>query len=93
VAAKNQKGVSASAEPQPSTSTQSERRRAQADTYALYLRRAEAARLLSVSLGTLDTWLRRRVLPHIRVGGRVVLIRRADIDVALARFCVKAVES
>lgn len=57
----------------------------------LYLRRREAARLLSVSLGTLDSFIKRGVLPVIRPSLGVVLIRRDDLHTALNRFRVEGV--
>lgn len=56
-----------------------------------FLRRAEAARMLRVSLGTLDQWTRRRLISVIRPGGRVVLYRRSAIIAALQRFEVQAI--
>lgn len=56
-----------------------------------YLRRREAAAYCGVSLGTLDAWVRKRLLPVIRPSVRTVLLRRSDIDRALDRFRVTAV--
>ena len=52
-----------------------------------YLRPAEAARYLSVSIRTLRSWTRAHVVPSIRPGaGRVLLFARGDLDRAMLRF-------
>jgi excisionase family DNA binding protein len=56
----------------------------------LTMRRLEAARALGVSLGTLDTWIRRKLIPSIRMPPRVVLLRREDVLKALERFTIEA---
>lgn len=63
----------------------------QFDPTRLYLRRREAAKCISVSLGTLDSLIKRGVVPVIRPSPGVVLIRRGDLDEALNRFRVAAV--
>lgn len=54
-----------------------------------YFRRRPAADYLGVSLGTLDIYIKRRIVPCIRPSSRVVLIRRGDLDAALDRFKVE----
>lgn len=56
-----------------------------------YLRRAEAARYLGISLRTLSVWQRRRIIPVVKVGKRCVLFRREDLDRAMERFTVHEV--
>jgi excisionase family DNA binding protein len=47
--------------------------------------RAEAAEVLGVSLGTLDYMLKAGQLKSIRIGKRLIMIPRAEIDGLLAR--------
>ena len=56
-----------------------------------YLRRAEAARYLGISLRTLSDWQRRRIVPVVKVGKRCVLFNRTDLDRALGRLTIHAV--
>jgi len=60
------------------------------ESAALYLRPAEAMKLLPVSRRTLSNWQRRHVIPFYRIG-RTVMFKRADIEAALERFRVAAV--
>lgn len=57
--------------------------------YSLLTRR-EAAELARVSLRTFDSWLRAKIIPHIRVGGRV-LIRKAALEATLAKLEIPAI--
>ena len=56
-----------------------------------YLRRAQAAQLLTISLGTLDGWIKNGTLAVIRPSPRTVLLRRSDIETAMERYRVEAV--
>jgi len=56
-----------------------------------YLRREEAAKYLNVSLRTLATWQRRRLVPFAKVSHRVCLFKVADLDRAIGRLTVRAV--
>lgn len=56
-----------------------------------YLRRKEAATYLKVSLRTLSNWQHKRLIPFLRVGRRCVLFKPTDLDWALKKFEIKAV--
>lgn len=55
-----------------------------------WMRGAEAARYAAISRRTLSEWMRRRMIPFLKVSHRVTLFRRADLDRALLRFTVKS---
>jgi len=44
-----------------------------------YLTKQEAADYLRISLSKLNVWLREKVLPHYKIGSRV-LLSRDDLD-------------
>jgi hypothetical protein len=56
----------------------------------LLIRRAEAARVIGVSVGTLDMWIRRRLIPCIRMPPRVVLLRPEDVLKSMRPFTIEA---
>jgi excisionase family DNA binding protein len=56
-----------------------------------YLRREEAGKYLGVSNRTVSEWQRRRIIPHVKVGRKCVLFKRADLDAAMDRFTIRAV--
>ena len=60
---------------------------------SVYLRHWEAAEYLQVSPRTLATWIARGHIPYVRVGPRMMLFRRADLDRTMERFkeCFSAV--
>ena len=51
-----------------------------------YLRRGEAARYLQASPRTLARWIARGHIPYIRIGPRLMLFRRSDLDRTMERF-------
>jgi excisionase family DNA binding protein len=56
-----------------------------------FMRRAEAAKYLGISSRTLSDWQAKRVVPYAKVGRKVYLFRRTDLDAAMARFSVRAI--
>jgi len=56
-----------------------------------FLRREDAAAYLNVSTRTISEWQKRRIIPHVRMGKKCVLFKRADLDAAMNRFTVAAV--
>ena len=56
-----------------------------------YLRKADAARYLSISIRTLTDWMQKRIVPFIKLSHRVCLFRPADLDAAMNRFRTMAV--
>ena len=52
----------------------------------VFLRRGEAAKYLQVSPRTLAAWIARGHVPYIRIGARLMLFRRADLDKTMERF-------
>ena len=56
-----------------------------------YLRKADAARYLGISIRTLTLWMRQRVVAHMKMSHKVCLFRQADLDTAMDRFRLKAV--
>ncbi len=56
-----------------------------------YYRKKEVAVYLGVSLRQVTELMRRRVLPYSKLGGRLVLFRRADVDAAVDKFRISAV--
>jgi excisionase family DNA binding protein len=57
-----------------------------------FLRPREAAEIAGVSKRTFDDWIRRRVVPHSKIG-RVVLIDRDDLEEMVASYRVASVNS
>jgi len=55
-----------------------------------YIRRADAAKYLGISMRTLTNWQQRQVIPVVQVGHRITLFRTADLDRCLKRFTLKA---
>ena len=51
---------------------------------------AQAARHLGVPLSWLRSWVRRRAVPHLRLGERCVRFRRTDLDAHFKRVEVPA---
>jgi len=56
-----------------------------------FFRRRQAANYIGVSLATLDAWIKKKLVPTIRPSKRVVLLKRSDLEQALARFAVTGV--
>ena len=56
-----------------------------------YLRKAEAAEYLSVSVRTLSTWQKRGLIPHYKPAQKVCLYAIADLDRAMRKYRVDAV--
>ena len=61
------------------------------DVDAGFLRPAQAAKYLGVSVRCLSQWQARRVVPFIKAGRKLVLFRRDDLDSAMNRFRQAAV--
>lgn len=53
---------------------------------SVYLRRWEVAKYLQVSPRTLARWIVRGHIPYIRIGSRLMLFRRSDLDRTMERF-------
>jgi hypothetical protein len=56
------------------------------DSEERLLKRKEVAHRANVSLGTLDAWVRGRVIPVISVGKRLKRFRWSDVRAALLNF-------
>ena len=57
-----------------------------------YLRgQAQAAKYAKVSPRTISDWQRRKIIPVIKVGRKVALFLRSQIDAALAKFQIAAI--
>ena len=56
-----------------------------------YLRRAQAARYLSISLRTLADLQQKRIIPFSKIGSRTVLFKLTDLDAAIDRWRVEAI--
>jgi excisionase family DNA binding protein len=57
----------------------------------LFVRKAELARLLGVSLRTVDDWLARRLIPYVAVSSRLHLFNVQEVEEALRKqFGVEA---
>lgn len=52
----------------------------------VFLRRGEAAKYLQVPPRTLARWIAHGHTPYIRIGARLMLFRKADLDRTTARF-------
>lgn len=50
------------------------------------LRPAQVAELLSVHENTVRKWITRRILPATKLPGRVVLVRRGDLEAMLSNY-------
>jgi len=57
-----------------------------------YLRPDGVCRCYQISRRTLSDWQARRIIPFIKVSSKCVLFRKSDIDRALSRFEVQAVQ-
>ena len=57
-----------------------------------YLRPDGVCRYARISRRTLSDWQARRIIPFIKVSSKCVLFRKSDIDRALSRFEVSAVQ-
>ena len=57
-----------------------------------YLRPDGVCRYARISRRTLSDWQARRIIPFIKVSPKCVLFRKSDIDRALSRFEVSAVQ-
>ncbi len=55
------------------------------------MRKKETADYLGVSLRQVTVLMRRRMLPYSKIGGKLVLFRRADVDAAVDKFKIGAV--
>lgn len=59
----------------------------------LFVRKPELARLLNVSLRTVDEWLARRLIPYVAVSSRLHLFNVQEVEEALRKqFGVEAAE-
>jgi hypothetical protein len=56
-----------------------------------FLRKADAAKFLSISPRTLTNWQRKGILSYSKPCRRVVLFAKTDLERAMARFRVDAV--
>lgn len=56
-----------------------------------WMRPPGACEYLGVSRRCLSDWQRKRLVPYVKIGRKVCLFRRADLDAALAKLTVKAV--
>lgn len=66
-------------------------KRAHVAVSAGYMRKEEAAHYLGVSVRTLSDWMKKRIVPYIKLSHRVCLFRRSDLDVALNQFRTAAI--
>ena len=57
-----------------------------------YLRPDGVCRYARISRRTLSDWQARRIVPFLKVSRKCVLFRKSDIDKALSRFEVQAVQ-
>ena len=58
-----------------------------------YLRKADAARYLGIAERTLSEWMRRRLVPYVKVSHRVCLFKQVALDAAMDRLTVRAREA
>jgi excisionase family DNA binding protein len=56
-----------------------------------WMRKDETASHYQVSERTITNWQRQGKIPFYRLGRKLVLFKRSEIDAALARFRVKSV--
>lgn len=56
-----------------------------------YIRKADAARYLGISIRTLTLWMQQHVVAYMKMSHRVCLFKLADLDAAMSRFRLKAV--
>lgn len=56
-----------------------------------YLRRAGAAKYLGISERCVSDWQKRRIIPFVKVGRKVILFDPAALDKAVGKFVVQAV--
>lgn len=56
-----------------------------------YMRKAEAAAFLGVTVRHVSNLMHRRAIPYYKLGRRLVLFRQADLERAIGRFRVEAV--
>ena len=56
-----------------------------------YIRKADAAKYLGVSIRTLTEWMRNRIVPYYKLSHRVCLFKQADLDAAMDRFKTEAI--
>ena len=60
-------------------------------TEALFVKKADLARALGVSMRTVDSWLARRMIPYVAVSPRLHLFNVKEVEAALReRFGVCA---
>jgi len=58
-----------------------------------FVRKAELARVLGVSVRTVDEWLARRLIPYVAVSSRLHLFNVQEVEEALRKqFGVEAAE-
>jgi len=50
-----------------------------------WVRKKDVAKHLSVSLRTVDNWIRKGYLPHVRLGYRKIFFKLSDVDESLKR--------
>lgn len=56
-----------------------------------YVRKADAAKYLGISVRTLSKWMSGRIIAFSKVSRRACLFRQADLDAAMDRFRLAAV--
>lgn len=56
-----------------------------------YLRKADAARYLNISIRTLTDWMQRGTVAYMKLSRKVCLFRQADLDAAMDRYRISAV--
>jgi hypothetical protein len=56
-----------------------------------YLRQADAARYMGISVRTLSDWMRRHIVSYSKVTHRVCLFKQADLDAMIERVKIKAI--
>lgn len=56
-----------------------------------YMRKADAARYLGISVRTLTQWMQQHIVAYIKMSHRVCLFKKVDLDMAMGRFRLKAV--
>lgn len=56
-----------------------------------YVRRAEAAKYLGISIRTLSEWMSMHLIAYSKISHRVCLFRLKDLDAAVERLRLKAV--
>ncbi len=71
-------------------SEQSGRSASMDDMQIGYMRKDAAAKYLGISIRTLTTWQRKKIVPYIKMSHRICLFRKVDLDRALARYRIRS---